>query len=210
MAFVGRNTVADGLARPGILVPADTRPGGNHSRDREIYDELVKSKFRGTEMELRSWLEDTPAAPYVPGRIAASTRARQLVERGVLVVVEKPEEVCVGELEREAQAADRRLDMMEPFPPGIGERDFERELCERLRQLGHGSCKLSPDKAAGVPDLLVIARGGRTLFRELKVSDGRLMKIQEEFQAKLRENGQDVGTWRPADWPDRVLNDVEG
>ena len=58
--------------------------------------------------------------------------------------------------------------------------------------------------------MLVIASDGRTLFRELKVSGDRLMKVQREFQAKLRDQGHDVGTWRPADWPDRVLKDVEG
>ena len=193
-----------------VLVPAAKRPAGNRSRDKEIYDALVQDRFRGTDKELACWLVATPAAPYVTRIKRASTRAGELVASGVLVCAEEAEGVCVGELEREAQATARRSEMMEPFPAEIGERNFERELCERLRQLGHGSCKLSPDKAAGVPDLLVIARDGRTLFRELKVSDGRLMKIQEEFQAKLRENGQDVGTWRPADWPHRVLNDVEG
>lgn len=56
--------------------------------------------------------------------------------------------------------------------------------------------------ASGWPDL-VLCRGRRLLFRELK-SDrkgARTSPAQEEWIAALLTAGQDAGVWRPSDWP---------
>lgn len=52
---------------------------------------------------------------------------------------------------------------------------------------------------AGFLDLLLI-RGGRLIWVELKTNRGRLRSAQRDMIARLREAGQDVRLWRPRDW----------
>lgn len=52
---------------------------------------------------------------------------------------------------------------------------------------------------AGFPDL-VLVRGDRTLFRELKVGRGRLSQEQWRWLRALIVAGNDVAVWTPADW----------
>lgn len=66
------------------LIPAKESPRG--SRLRTIHNRLVEDRFRGNIDELAGWLLGSDAAPYVRSRIAPHTRARELVERGVVVV----------------------------------------------------------------------------------------------------------------------------
>jgi hypothetical protein len=51
----------------------------------------------------------------------------------------------------------------------------------------------------GFPDL-VLAKGGRLLFRELKTQKGTLTKEQQRWIDALRAAGADAGVWRPRDW----------
>ena len=53
----------------------------------------------------------------------------------------------------------------------------------------------------GWPDL-VLARGGRVLFRELKTDIGRVSKEQVWWIEQLTAAGADAKVWRPADWPE--------
>lgn len=55
----------------------------------------------------------------------------------------------------------------------------------------------------GFPDL-VLVRGRRTIYRELKTQKGRLRPDQTKWLNALDLAGNDTGVWRPADW----FNDV--
>lgn len=61
--------------------------------------------------------------------------------------------------------------------------------------------------AAGFPDL-VLCRGNRVVFAELKAAKGRVSPAQEEWLAALRVVEGDaagrvlVRVWRPSDWPE--------
>jgi hypothetical protein len=56
---------------------------------------------------------------------------------------------------------------------------------------------------AGVPDLLLM-RGKRLLWRELKRESGRLRPEQLAFGQRLLRAGQDWACWRPSSWDDVV------
>ena len=68
------------------------------------------------------------------------------------------------------------------------------------RQSGHWSTPIQGD--AGFPDL-VMARGGRLVFAELKSARGRVSPEQQEWLDALRLVVQ-VYIWRPLDW-DRIV-----
>lgn len=52
---------------------------------------------------------------------------------------------------------------------------------------------------AGWPDL-VLVRGHRLLFRELKTEAGKLTLEQLAWGEALKAAGADWGVWRPSDW----------
>ena len=56
---------------------------------------------------------------------------------------------------------------------------------------------------AGLPDLLLL-RGTRLIWRELKTQQGRLRPAQVAFGERLTAAGQDWRVWRPGDWADVV------
>lgn len=64
-------------------------------------------------------------------------------------------------------------------------------------------CRIAIGSNAGWPDL-VLLRGDRLLFRELKREDGRLTDKQAEWLEALHKAGADAKVWKPSDW-----NDVE-
>ena len=51
----------------------------------------------------------------------------------------------------------------------------------------------------GVPDLLVIAPGGKTLFMEVKTPSGRLSDVQKEFANKLQTMSHNYALVRSID-----------
>lgn len=54
----------------------------------------------------------------------------------------------------------------------------------------------------GFPDLVLVdARRGQILYRELKSPKGRLSPHQQKWLDALTLAGADAGVWRPADWP---------
>jgi hypothetical protein len=62
----------------------------------------------------------------------------------------------------------------------------------------------------GFPDL-VLVRGRRLLFAELKVGRRELTADQQRWVDALRGAGQDVRVWRPTGWPEiEAALDAEG
>lgn len=59
--------------------------------------------------------------------------------------------------------------------------------------------RLSIGSNAGFPDL-VLVRGERVLWRELKSARGTLTDDQIEWLERLHAAGQDAKLWRPGDW----------
>lgn len=64
----------------------------------------------------------------------------------------------------------------------------------------------SRGSAGGFPDL-VLVKGRRVVWAELKSESGRLSPGQESWRDRLLAAGQEWYCWRPSDWPEigRVL-----
>ncbi len=59
---------------------------------------------------------------------------------------------------------------------------------------------------AGVADLVLLLKGGETVFVELKTETGRPRKSQLEFKATVENLGFDYQIWRSADDAINYLN----
>jgi len=92
------------------------------------------------------------------------------------------------------------------------ESEFLKRVCARAQSLGwryyhptravyRGRYWLTPHIGqSGFPDL-VLVRGHRLIFAELKGNCGRLKPAQDEWLSALRACGVEVYLWRPRDWP---------
>lgn len=69
-------------------------------------------------------------------------------------------------------------------------------LCYRC-----GARTRGPRNTAGLPDLLLV-RGNRAIWAELKAQDGCTSPEQRAWIAALRAAGLTVLIWRPSDWPE--------
>ena len=79
------------------------------------------------------------------------------------------------------------------------ETEFQNALVRLIQSLGHRSWVLdAPKGAKGVPDLLIITKDSRVMFRELKCDAG-LSKIQMKMIEAMQDAGLDVGVWTPDD-----------
>jgi VRR-NUC domain-containing protein len=83
----------------------------------------------------------------------------------------------------------------------ITEKQFQAQVLELAQRLGwkthHTWTQIhSP---AGFPDL-VMARGSRIVFAELKSQKGRVTLEQRDWLARLRVAGAEAYLWRPEDW----------
>ena len=86
----------------------------------------------------------------------------------------------------------------------------EKELLACVRELArlagwlcyhtHDSRRSEP----GFPDV-VLVRGGRVLFRELKVGRNHVTPTQARWLDRLREAGADAAVWRDTDWLDGTI-----
>lgn len=56
----------------------------------------------------------------------------------------------------------------------------------------------------GFPDVLAV-RGRRLVVVELKSATGQLTDAQDQWLSDFAATGADVYVWRPADYPDRIL-----
>ena len=85
--------------------------------------------------------------------------------------------------------------------PAETERQFQDKVLTlaRLHKWRWFHCHDSRRSPAGFPDL-VLVRGSKLLFRELKTATGRASAAQLEWLESLQRAGQDARVWRPADW----------
>jgi len=91
------------------------------------------------------------------------------------------------------------------------ESEFQNSVVDLIIRAGHGVWVLDPTRKKGVPDILIITNDGRVLFRELKASVGTVEELQDEVMKRLREQGQDVDTWKPGDMDsNRIESELKG
>src|SRR5690348_14896111 len=101
------------------------------------------------------------------------------------------------------EAEERRVRVIvPPAPPlAISEQAFQRVITDLADWCGwfwwHDED--SRRNEAGLPDLILI-RGGRLIWRELKTQRGRLRPAQLAFGQRLMRAGQDWECWRPSMW----------
>jgi hypothetical protein len=86
---------------------------------------------------------------------------------------------------------------------GVTEKEFQAavmRLAKRHNWLAW-HCVIARKSEAGFPDL-VLVRGGRVIFAELKTDSGQLDAPQETWREALAAVGGNVSyyLWRPADW----------
>ena len=68
------------------------------------------------------------------------------------------------------------------------EKDVERHLVEKCPE-GAWCIKLNPIGLRGLPDRMLLLPGGRIYFIELKISSGKLSRLQEYVHSRLRALG---------------------
>lgn len=72
------------------------------------------------------------------------------------------------------------------------ERDIERYLVKRVKELGGVAYKFVSPAHRGVADRLVVLPGGRVWFVEVKAPGGRLSMLQKIFFEEMQALGQNV------------------
>lgn len=81
----------------------------------------------------------------------------------------------------------------------LREMEFQNALVGLIQNLGHRSWVLdAPPGARGVPDLLIITKDNRVMFRELKCGTSS-SKEQDAMISAMKKNGLDVDIWTPED-----------
>lgn len=74
----------------------------------------------------------------------------------------------------------------------IREREVERYLVKRLKEMGLSCVKFIPDQLNGMPDRVVLLSEGRVRWVELKTKGGELSEIQKLRHEELRRAGHVV------------------
>lgn len=102
------------------------------------------------------------------------------------------------------------------------EKDFTKAVVQLAESLGYktahfgntvklvkrknGYAAIGDKGAAGFPDLVMV-RGDRIVFAELKAKRGILEESQREWLSALEKAGGEVHIWREhIDWPHNVAN----
>ena len=111
-------------------------------------------------------------------------------------------------MRRVAKATPERL----VKPPKQTEAAFQRQVIRLARMTGWRTAAFRPamnqrgdwrtpvqGDGKGWPDL-VLVKGDRILFRELKTAAGQLSPEQREWRDTLVAAGADWALWRPRDW----------
>lgn len=90
------------------------------------------------------------------------------------------------------------------------ERDFQRWVVKIAKEVGWSVQHNADSRRShpGWPDL-VLWRGRRALFRELKTDKGRLTEAQVSTLEGLTKAGLDVRVWRPKD-KELILRELSG
>lgn len=90
-----------------------------------------------------------------------------------------------------------------PIAEVVDEEDFQAAIIKEAKRHGwkHYHARNSRKSVAGFPDL-VLVRGNRVIFAELKAEDGRLDAEQLTWAELLKEVGGNVEyyVWQPRDW----------
>jgi hypothetical protein len=83
----------------------------------------------------------------------------------------------------------------------LSERAFQDQVIQLAKLTGWAVFHpyLSARSEPGWPDL-VLCRGERILFRELKSERGAATQAQLAWIMRLRDAGQDADIWRPSMW----------
>jgi hypothetical protein len=127
------------------------------------------------------------------------------------VVRGTPEETCEQELaicQEYHDRLERELADLEGVMHGlmrktvpITEKQFEAQVRQLARLCGWLCYHTwrSIHSPAGFPDL-VLLRGQRLVFAELKTARGRLTAAQQQWLEALRQTPAEVYVWRPDDW----------
>ena len=89
------------------------------------------------------------------------------------------------------------------------ERDIEKELTQKVRELGGLSYKWVSPGSDGVPDRIIIMPGGTVWFVELKTEKGRLSQIQRYQIKRLRKAGCLVRTIYGQKGLEGFLNEIQ-
>ena len=89
------------------------------------------------------------------------------------------------------------------------EKHFQGSIVSAARQLGWRAYHTydSRRSAPGFPDL-VLVRGRRIVYAELKSERGVMSAAQYQWLRDLVCAGQDVFLWRPSDW-DAILAELQ-
>lgn len=72
------------------------------------------------------------------------------------------------------------------------ERDIERYLIKRVREVGGHAYKFVSPSNRGVADRLVVLPGGAVWFVEVKTEGGRLAPLQKLFIEQMQQLDQNV------------------
>jgi len=107
----------------------------------------------------------------------------------------------------EAELADVEVIMrgLKDGPLPIKESEFEGQVRQLARLYGWLCYHTwrSINSPPGFPDL-VLVKGPRLVFAELKTATGKLSQAQQEWLDALRETPAEVYLWRPGDWEEIV------
>ncbi len=88
----------------------------------------------------------------------------------------------------------------------MSERDLQESVEELAALLGWWAWhdQDSRRNRAGLPDLLLV-RGDRAMWRELKTQAGRVRPEQRRVLDMLTRAGHDTAIWRPTDWTSGLI-----
>lgn len=85
---------------------------------------------------------------------------------------------------------------------------IEARLVRMVKDRGGLCYKFISPGNPGVPDRIVVAPGGRTIYVELKTEAGRLSKIQKWQLAELEKRGAEVRVLKGAEQVKQFVEEV--
>lgn len=88
------------------------------------------------------------------------------------------------------------------------ESKVENYLVRRIEELGLVCVKFVPEQRPGMPDRLVLLKGTRVVWVELKTDGGRLSELQRYRHAELRKLGHEVAVLWNKDQVDEFVDEL--